>query len=122
MSIKNSSDTIGNRTSDLPACSAGPQQTAPTRAPVSLRNLVNYPVTSFCFGPSIFQIPLFSSFSKYQAIFHKHKNQVGVCIRSDALRDISVATSYRSCGYAEHRVCNILLCRRPALHYGMSSH
>jgi hypothetical protein len=29
MSIKNSSDTIGNRTRDLPACSAVPQLTAP---------------------------------------------------------------------------------------------
>jgi len=32
MSIKNSNDTIGNRTRDLPACSAVPQQTAPPRA------------------------------------------------------------------------------------------
>ena len=33
MSMKKSSDTIGNRTSDLPACSAVPQPTAPPRAP-----------------------------------------------------------------------------------------
>ena len=33
MSMKNSNDTIGNRTLDLPACSAVPQQTAPPRAP-----------------------------------------------------------------------------------------
>jgi len=32
MSIKNSNDTIGNRTRDLPACSAVPQPTAPPRA------------------------------------------------------------------------------------------
>jgi hypothetical protein len=31
--MKNSSDTIGNRTRDLPACSAVPQPTAPPRAP-----------------------------------------------------------------------------------------
>jgi len=31
--MKNSNDTIGNRTSDLPACSAVPQPTAPPRAP-----------------------------------------------------------------------------------------
>jgi hypothetical protein len=31
MSIKNSNDTIGNRTRDLPACSAVPQPTAPPR-------------------------------------------------------------------------------------------
>jgi hypothetical protein len=33
MSMKNSNDTIGNRTRDLPACSAVPQSTAPPRAP-----------------------------------------------------------------------------------------
>jgi len=33
MSMKKSNDTIGNQTRDLPACSAVPQETAPTRAP-----------------------------------------------------------------------------------------
>ena len=33
MSIKNSNDTNGNRTRDLPAFSAVPQPTAPSRAP-----------------------------------------------------------------------------------------
>jgi len=32
MSMKNSNDTIGNRTRDPPACGAVPQPTAPTRA------------------------------------------------------------------------------------------
>jgi len=36
MSMKNSNDTIGNRTRDLPACSAVPQPTAPPRAPYTL--------------------------------------------------------------------------------------
>jgi hypothetical protein len=31
--MKNSNDTIGNRTRDLPVCSAVPQPTAPPRAP-----------------------------------------------------------------------------------------
>ena len=31
--MKNSNDTMGNRTRDLPACSAVPQPTAPPRAP-----------------------------------------------------------------------------------------
>jgi hypothetical protein len=39
MSIKNSSYTIGNRTRDLPACSAVPQPTAPPRAPRNLQNV-----------------------------------------------------------------------------------
>jgi hypothetical protein len=34
MSIKNSSDTIGNRTRDLPVCSAVSQPTAPPRNPI----------------------------------------------------------------------------------------
>jgi len=37
MSIKTSNDTIGNRTRDLPACSAAPQPTAPPRAPPMLK-------------------------------------------------------------------------------------
>ena len=32
VSVKNSSDTIGSRTNDLPACSTVPQPTAPPRA------------------------------------------------------------------------------------------
>jgi len=32
MSMKNSNDTIGNRTRDLPACSAVPQPAAPPGA------------------------------------------------------------------------------------------
>jgi len=35
MSKKNSIDTIGNQTRDLPACSAVPQPTAPPRAPAN---------------------------------------------------------------------------------------
>jgi hypothetical protein len=34
MSMKNSSDTIANRTRDLPVCSAVPQPTAPPRVPM----------------------------------------------------------------------------------------
>jgi hypothetical protein len=35
MSMKNSNDTIGNRTGNLPACSAVPRQTALPRAPIT---------------------------------------------------------------------------------------
>jgi hypothetical protein len=34
MSVKNPSDSIGNRTRDLPACSAVPQPTTPRRTPL----------------------------------------------------------------------------------------
>ena len=37
MSMKNSNDTIGNRTRDLPACSSVPQPTAPPRTPSYLQ-------------------------------------------------------------------------------------
>jgi len=35
--MKNSNDTIGNRTRDLPACSSMPQPSAPSRAPTPIR-------------------------------------------------------------------------------------
>jgi len=38
MSMKNSNDTIGNRTRNLPACSAVPQPSAPPRAPITAHN------------------------------------------------------------------------------------
>jgi len=41
MSKKNSNDLIGNRTRDLPACSAVPQPTSPSHAPKYLRAHVN---------------------------------------------------------------------------------
>jgi hypothetical protein len=41
MSMKNFSDTIGDRTRDLPACSAVPQLTAPPRAPFTIIKLLN---------------------------------------------------------------------------------
>jgi hypothetical protein len=36
MSMKNTNDTIGNRTRDLPTCSAVPQPTALPRAPAAI--------------------------------------------------------------------------------------
>jgi hypothetical protein len=46
MSMKNSSDTIGNRNRDLPASSIVPQPTAPPRAPTVLRD-TDYIVLKF---------------------------------------------------------------------------
>ena len=43
MSMKNSNDTIGNRTRDLPACSAVPQPTAPLGAPINVSKHVKSP-------------------------------------------------------------------------------
>jgi hypothetical protein len=41
MSMKNSNDTIGNRTRDLPTCSAVPQPTAPPLVLISVRDWDN---------------------------------------------------------------------------------
>jgi len=53
MSTKNSIDTIGNRTRDLPACSAVPQPTAPPRA--LSRDVMDYKLRTQN-TPSIIQI------------------------------------------------------------------
>jgi hypothetical protein len=42
MSVKKSNDTIGNRTRDLPACSAVPQPTAPPRCSLRLLNISEF--------------------------------------------------------------------------------
>jgi hypothetical protein len=51
--MKNSNDNIGNRTRDLPACSAVPQPTAPPRVPNALHVIyIKYkqvPVFNFMF-------------------------------------------------------------------------
>ena len=43
--MKKSSDTIGNRTRDLLACSAVPQPTAPPRAPTPLSTVHKYRIS-----------------------------------------------------------------------------
>jgi len=51
MSMKSFSDNIGNRTRDLPACSAVPQPTAPPRAPnLSLDKLINVQLPAGALG------------------------------------------------------------------------
>jgi hypothetical protein len=40
--MKNSNDTIGNQTRDLPTCSAVPQRTALPRAPYNLLNILYF--------------------------------------------------------------------------------
>jgi hypothetical protein len=49
MSMKNSNDTIGNRTRDIPACRAVPQPTAPLHAPnIIFVFQLNGPVIILC--------------------------------------------------------------------------
>ena len=50
MSIKNSNDTIGNRTHDLPACGPVPQPTAPPRVPkIKIYSTIILPVVLYGF-------------------------------------------------------------------------
>jgi hypothetical protein len=57
VTMKNSSDTIGNQTRDLPACSTVPQPTAPPRALVRCRKLFLKPQTTCCPIPKLLQNP-----------------------------------------------------------------
>jgi len=45
--MKKSNETIGNRTRDLPACSAVPQPTAPPRAPISKDKNIYFYMTAY---------------------------------------------------------------------------
>jgi len=49
MSMKNSNDIIGNRTGNLPACSAVPQPTAPPRAPGKMNLIIYIDLPNFSF-------------------------------------------------------------------------
>jgi len=65
--MKNSNDTIGNRTRDLPTCSTAPQPTAPPRAPgpaiqYYIARIPLYLDPSYSFY-DIFQIGFLSAFS-----------------------------------------------------------
>ena len=51
MSMKNSNDPVGNRTRDLPACSAVPEPTAPPRAP-SISGLIHKKIMGMGIGLS----------------------------------------------------------------------
>jgi len=55
MSIKNSNDTVGNRTRDLPACSAMPQPIPPPRAP-TLKGVIEFYVLLTVHPCTILQI------------------------------------------------------------------
>jgi hypothetical protein len=51
MSMKNSNDTIGNQTRDLPACSTVPQPTAP---PAACPHIIHIPMYNY-FYKTIFK-------------------------------------------------------------------
>jgi hypothetical protein len=66
MSMKNSSDTIGNRIRDVPVCSAVPQPTAPPRTPLKV-NTILYQISSWATPASIpLKILVLYAISYYQ--------------------------------------------------------
>jgi nitrate reductase gamma subunit len=66
--MNNFSDTIGNRTCDLPACSAVPQPTAPPCVPVTY--IVHVILTGFAFHYWLFSRNLFPSSWTKAAVKH----------------------------------------------------
>ena len=74
--MKNSNDTIGNRTRDLPTCSAVPQPTAPPRAPL-------YIILLLLFVNKIDQLPLASIWSSYSKILEAHTTRLPINTRKD---------------------------------------
>jgi hypothetical protein len=54
MSMKNSSDTIGNRTHDLPACSTLPHPTAPLATVISILKICQVKLLIFVVPLQIF--------------------------------------------------------------------
>jgi hypothetical protein len=52
MSMKNSNDTIGIRTRELPACNAVPQPISPPRAPIRIKTCL-YSFYNFLFMYSL---------------------------------------------------------------------
>ena len=61
VSMKNSNDTIGNRTRNLPACSALPQPTAPPRHPEQRKaNVQNPPATTCNLQDALFRPQIIS--------------------------------------------------------------
>ena len=86
--MKNSNDTIGNRTRDLPACSAVPQPTAPPCAPnCAVRTEILYIMwIHFCFTPTNFKIwPQCStcSCSAYSKRAHFQSLHLNSCLGSN---------------------------------------
>jgi hypothetical protein len=104
MSMKNSNDNIGNRTCDLPACSAVPQPTAPPRAPPAPRNwcifTLQCPLSNF--SGAYWCMPV--CLSTANVVIHR------IVVHSRAWHSIALGMP-QSCNYhtAEHRICRSVL-------------
>jgi hypothetical protein len=67
MSMKNSSDTMGNRTHNIAACSAVPHPIAPPRAPLVSEYLAYYATRFFMI---VFTVPLYLTLCRVRKMQH----------------------------------------------------
>ena len=93
---KKSNDTIGNRTRDLPACSAVPQPTAPPRLSV------------FCLSVSFFLTFCRIFLSLFSYFFSASFTSLSTCLPHIYLHSVSQSSSSIPC-YRRRRFCK---CRR----------
>jgi hypothetical protein len=111
--MKNSNDTIGNRTGDLPACSTLPQPTAPPHAPTPPSYLLQVHFNII--------LPFTPSSSKWSRSGHHHHNhhhhnhhhqlaimQLGHLLTRSVLTlpEVSLVVSF---GFFNLLVCSVLL-------------
>jgi hypothetical protein len=107
--MQNSSDTIGNRTRDLPACSAVPQPTAPPRLTIETlfeRNKMSN-ILYQCnhkFRPNSIQIQLPSFSQTSYETFFPHLAFFSNLLFS-TLRPTQIKISYDVSGYSMHALC-----------------
>ena len=97
--MKNSSDTIGNRTRDLPTCSAVPQPTAPPRTPLYI---YIYMLHLFCqstmnnHGPTVY-------FSIWSATVLHPIRPATVTDQLPHPQTVTYINSYRILGYGDKK-------------------
>ena len=102
MSVKNFNGTIGNRTSDLPACSAVPQPTAPPCAPHIKVDTINWQYIEadlFLRKDVSLRPPLWSSGQSFWLQIQRSR------VRSPALRDF-LSSSGSGTGSTQPREVN----------------
>ena len=76
--MKNSSDTIGNRTRDLPTCSAVPQPTALQRAPKT--NLIQIKLSV---------LPNFNCYARYFNVYFVYSSSLYFIVRYISSQNLS---------------------------------
>jgi hypothetical protein len=116
MSKKNSGDTIGNRTSELLACSAVPQPTAPPRAPTYNRvlNCIKCIVINRRFGcykriyrVSIMSFPDYSHLLQDNCVKYNRSSCCSVLMCCKKILELSYTLKKNACVPRSFLVINI---------------